>query len=176
VPVINDGGTVVADSFAIARYLDETYPSRPLMGDEAMVAACRLIEGWANQALGPLIMRMIVMRIYQSLGEADQPYFRETREPRFGRKLEEHWTGIDANKDAFRIALQPARATLAENKWLGGSEPRYADCILFGSLMWLTVFAGALPLAEDDAVTDWFERCRDLYDGFARDAKLAKEV
>jgi glutathione S-transferase len=36
VPVIRDGDTVVADSFAIALYLDEAYPERPsLFGGEA---------------------------------------------------------------------------------------------------------------------------------------------
>jgi len=175
VPVLNDNGRVVPDSFAIARYLDEAYPDRPpLMGDEAMVAACRLIEGWANLTLGPIIMRMIVLRIHDQLSDADRPYFRKTREARFGRKLEEHQTGVEANLDALNAALQPARLALAENTWLGGRAPRFTDYILFGSLMWLTVIAGRLPLAADDGVTAWFGRCLDLNGGFARRAKLAK--
>jgi len=37
VPVLKDGTTVVADSTAIATYLDETYPERPVLpADGAM--------------------------------------------------------------------------------------------------------------------------------------------
>src|SRR6185295_17535088 len=41
VPVIRDGDHVVADSFAIALYLEETYPERPTLfcGDGGKAAA-----------------------------------------------------------------------------------------------------------------------------------------
>jgi glutathione S-transferase len=174
-PVLKDGDRVVPDSFAIALYLDEAYPDRPaLFGDEATVAAYRLIEGWANTALGPIVMRMIVKDIHDALNEADQAYFRKTREARFGRALEEHQSGVDANADALSVALQPARHALADSDWLGGTSPRYADYILFGSLQWLRAIAGALPLTPDDAVTGWFERCLDLHGGLGRAATLSE--
>lgn len=174
-PVLKDGDRVVPDSFAIALHLDEAYPDRPpLFGDGATVAACRVIEGWANSALGPVVMRMVVKDIHDVLDEADQAYFRRTREARVGRSLEEHQSGVDANADALTAALQPARAALAHFDWLGGASPRFADYIVFGSLQWLRAIAGILPLAPDDIVTGWFERCLDLHDGLGRGATLAK--
>jgi glutathione S-transferase len=174
-PVLKDGDRIVPDSFAIALYLDEAYPDRPrLLGDDATVAACRVVEGWANTALGPVVMRMIVKDIHDVLDAADQPYFRKTREARFGRALEEHQSGVEANADALTTALQPARHALAHYDWLAGSEPRYADHIVFGSLQWLRSIAGVLPLAPDDDVARWFERCLDLYGGLGRAATLAK--
>ncbi|MEM9165386.1 MAG: glutathione S-transferase family protein, partial [Cyanobacteria bacterium P01_F01_bin.4] len=54
VPVIKDGATVVADSSAIALYLDETYPERPVLpADGAMRGLCLMLEDWADESVGP---------------------------------------------------------------------------------------------------------------------------
>jgi glutathione S-transferase len=174
VPVINDDGRIVSDSFAIAVYLDEAYPEVPLFGDEAARAAARLVEGWSIATLHPLIVRMMLKDIHDALAEPDRAYFRNSREARFGERLEAHQTGVPANQDAFRKALEPARRTVVEHAWLGGPSPRYVDYILFGTLMWLRTIAGALPLAPDDGVASWFERCLDLHGGFARTAPTAR--
>lgn len=175
VPVLADGDQYVDDSFEIALYLDRAYPDRPpLFEGDAHVAASRLIETWANTTFGPLIMRMICLSIWEVLEETDRPYFRETREKRFGQTLEENQTGIELNAASFASALEPARRVLQDFAWLGGPEPRFADYIVFGSLMWLTVIAGAMPLPADDAVAQWFERCLDLHDGMARQAPRAR--
>ncbi len=50
VPVIEDGGTVVADSTAILEYLEATYPERPLYPAEpARRAETRLFIDWFNR-------------------------------------------------------------------------------------------------------------------------------
>jgi glutathione S-transferase len=175
VPVINDSGKVVHDSFDIALYLDTAYPDAPtLFGDEAAVAAARFLESWAFSSVHSIIMRMMVKDIHDSIAPADQAYFRPSREARLGRALEEHQTGVEANAEAFRAALEPARRTLARHAWLGGASPRFADYILFGSLMWLRSIQGRLPLLPDDAVLSWFERCLDLHGGLARGAPTAR--
>lgn len=175
VPVINDDGEVVHDSFDIALYLDEAYPDAPLLfGGEAMVAASRFVEGWAFQTLHPVIMRIIVKDIHDALGEADRPYFRSSREARLGRSLEEHQTGAAANAEPLRAALEPVRRTLTRHEWLGGASPHFADYILFGSLMWLRTVAGHLPLGAEDGVLSWFERCLDLHGRMARSARIGR--
>lgn len=175
VPVINDDGTIVRESFDIALYLDRAHPDRPsLFGDEATVAACRVIEGWANAIVQPVLMRMMAKDIHDVLDGADRRYFRSTREKRFGRSLEEHQTGLAANAEALAAALQPARHALGHFDWLGGSSPRFADYIVFGSLMWLRTIAGRVPLAAEDSVAAWFDRCLDLYGGIARSAPAAR--
>jgi glutathione S-transferase len=53
VPVLKDGNTVVADSTAIALYLDKTYPDRPIIPTNPQQKAnCLLLEQWADNSIG----------------------------------------------------------------------------------------------------------------------------
>lgn len=53
VPVLKDGSVVVADSTAIAYYLEEKYPDRPLVpADPKQKALCLLMEEWADESIG----------------------------------------------------------------------------------------------------------------------------
>jgi glutathione S-transferase len=53
VPVLKDGSQVIADSTAIAEYLDKTYPDRPIIPtDPKLRGLCLLIEQWADEVLG----------------------------------------------------------------------------------------------------------------------------
>ncbi len=174
VPVLNDNGVIVGDSFDIAIYLETAYAQRPaLFGHAGLVAAARLMEGWVFNAIRPVLMAMMVKDIHDVLAPADQAYFRESREKRLGTSLEEAQTGLEANAEALAMALAPARRALGDHDWLGGAAPLYADYILFGSLFWLVAITGRLPLPGNDAVSDWFERCLDLHDGLARKARRA---
>jgi glutathione S-transferase-like protein len=89
VPIVVDGSTVVHDSWNIARYLEEKYPDRPpLFGDEAAVAATRLINLWADNTLNPLVRLLISADFIRCLVPEDRAYFRSSREKAFGRTLE----------------------------------------------------------------------------------------
>jgi len=53
VPVLKDGNTVIADSTAIAMYLDKEYPDRPLIPvDPKQRGLCLLIEELADESIG----------------------------------------------------------------------------------------------------------------------------
>jgi glutathione S-transferase len=53
VPVLKDGNTVIADSTAIALYLDKTYPDRPIIPTNPhQKANCLLLEQWADNSIG----------------------------------------------------------------------------------------------------------------------------
>jgi glutathione S-transferase len=53
VPVLKDGNTVIADSTAIALYLDKTYPDRPIIPTNPQQKAnCLLLEQWADNSIG----------------------------------------------------------------------------------------------------------------------------
>jgi glutathione S-transferase len=53
VPVLKDGNTVVADSTAIALYLDKTYPDKPIIPTAPQQkATCLMMEEWADEAIG----------------------------------------------------------------------------------------------------------------------------
>jgi glutathione S-transferase len=52
VPIIKDGNTIIADSTAIALYLDKTYPDKPLFpSDEKSKALCTIMEAWADSSI-----------------------------------------------------------------------------------------------------------------------------
>src|SRR5262249_4220310 len=52
VPVLQYGAKVVADSTAIARFLDEKYPEKPILPkDPVLRARALLLEEWADEGL-----------------------------------------------------------------------------------------------------------------------------
>ena len=89
IPVIRDGDAVVADSFAIALYLDEAYPDRPtLFGGEGGKAMARFVERWSQLTVHPYLGAAALTDIHARLAPPDQAYFRDSREKRYGKRLE----------------------------------------------------------------------------------------
>jgi len=169
VPVIRDGSQVVADSFLIADYLEQTYPDRPsLFGGEGGRAMSRFIESWSNSTLHTALAGIAMKDIHDVLEPEDQAYFRQSREARMGKTLEQIVEGREAAIAGFSAKLMPLRLTLKSQPWIGGSSPLFADYIVFGALQWARVTSSAKLLEADDPVQDWFERCLDLYDGLGR--------
>ena len=169
VPVFLDGDTAVADSWAIANYLEDTYPDRPsLFGGEGGRAMGRMLNWWGDTAVVGGIFPMIVKDIYDHLRPADQPYFRKTREARLGKTLEEAGTNRDTAVEAFRQTLNPMRLTLKTQPYLGGTSPNYADYIVFGPFQWARAISPFKLLKEDDPVYAWREKLLDAFDGMAR--------
>jgi glutathione S-transferase len=172
VPVIRDGATVVSDSWAIACYLEATYPDRPsLFGGATGQAHARLINAWADAVVLGGAARLVVRDILDALDPKDCAYFRASREQRFGTTLEAVQEDGRANRlGAFRDSLAPVRLVLRGEPWLGGSAPSYADHILFGTLQWPRCISRFEVLAADDPVVAWQERALDLYGGLGRSA------
>ena len=53
VPVLKDGSEVIADSTAIADYLDKRYPDKPIIpSDPKQKGLCLLMEQWADESIG----------------------------------------------------------------------------------------------------------------------------
>jgi glutathione S-transferase len=168
-PVLNDGGTLVRDSFDIALYLEETYPDRPtLFGGDGGKALSRLVEGYAQSEVQLALRGVITKDIYDCLAPADQTYFRTSREQRMGRTLEEVEAGHPAALAAFQPKLEPIRHMLKFQPFIGGATPLFADYILFAALQWARVVSPKRVLTSDDPVRAWFERCLDLHGGQAR--------
>ena len=135
VPVIEDGDKVVVNSFDIALYLDQAYPDTPsLFGGDITLA--RFIEHWTLRVAQAGMAPLVVCDVYDHLTPEDQPYFRESREARFGKPLEEVRAGRDDLLDAFRARLAPLRATVAASPYLGGDSPNFADYMAMGPFQW----------------------------------------
>jgi glutathione S-transferase len=174
VPVIRDGDTVVADSFAIALYLDEAYPERPtLFSGDGGKAMARFIERWSQLTIHPYVTTAAIMDLHAMQDEANAAYFRQNREQRFGKKLEEVVAARDAGLDAFRASLEPLRSMLTYQPFIGGQSPLFADYIVFGALQWARIASPYQLLDDSDLVAQWFERCLDLHDGLGRKVAAA---
>jgi glutathione S-transferase len=172
VPVIRDGETVIADSWAIAVYLDRQYPDRPsLFGCELGQSHGRFINTWADTTLNSGIFPLIIRDIWEILEAADRPFFRDSREAQFGKTLEAMQAGREERLAAFRASLAPLRLLLQKQDWLGGTAPSYADFIVFGSFQWARCASRFELLDCADGIAVWRERMLDLFDGLGRAAR-----
>lgn len=176
VPVLVDDGMVVSDSWKIAEYLDERYPQKLLFDSAQARSEALLIKFWIERTIHPFITRMGVGDFLSVLHEKDKPYFRQTREKRFGMPIEQYMQTRDQARDGFRDALEPLRAMLAEQRYVAGNNPGYADYIVFGVLQWMRCGSPYAALRQDDAVFGYRERLLDLYDGLGRKARCREEL
>ncbi len=152
VPVIQDDGKVVSDSWAIAEYLDERYPSPTLFGGAMGRAHALFLNGWADSVLVGGIARFIVRDLIDTIDPKDRDYFRSSREARFGKSLEAVQEGREERLSAFRETLLPIRLVLRRQAWLGGAAPSYADHIVAGTLMWPRCASQFVLLEANDLV------------------------
>jgi glutathione S-transferase len=174
IPVIRDGERIVADSFAIALYLDGAYPDRPtLLGGAEGAAMARFVERWSQTTLHPFIGAATLMDIFNMQDEANKVYFRQSREARFGKPLEDVGAQREAELAGFRAALEPLRSMLGYQPWIGGGSPLFPDYVVFGALQWGRIATPFRLLAPDDPVAEWFERCLLLHGGLGRSVPAA---
>ena len=110
-----DGETSVVDSWAIANYLEDSYPDRPsLFGGEGGRAMARMLNWWGDVTVVGGIFPLIIADIPLNLKPVDAAYFRKSREARFGKPLEEIMAGRDNAVEGFRKSLDPLRLTLED--------------------------------------------------------------
>jgi glutathione S-transferase len=173
VPVLQDGGTVVFDSWTIAEYLEDQVPTPTLFGDATGRAHALFLNAWADSVLAGGIARFIVRDLVDIIDPKDRDYFRSSREARFGKSLEVVQEGREDRLAAFRDLLLPIRLVLRRQQWLGGTAPSYADHIIAGTLMWPRCVSRFELLEANDPVAQWHDRVLDLYGGLGRKAKRA---
>jgi len=175
VPVIVDGGKWVADSWAIALYLDEAYPARPrLFPDAGARAHARFINSWCDWSVLPGSRPLSVPNVFKLIAEQDKVYFRQTREKMLGMPIEEFGADRAAAFKTFRDALKPAEVTLGDHAYLHGAEPGYGDIALFGSLLWPYVVCEQDPIDRASPIGKWFERMLALNGGWVGNAPTAR--
>ena len=118
-------------------------------------------------------MKIVVKDVHDLLAPADQAYFRQSREARLGRTLEQMEAAAGEELAAFATRLEPLRHMLKFQPWFGGEGPLFADYIVFGALQWARIVSPKEILKADDPVRDWFERCLDLFDRRGRNMQAA---
>jgi glutathione S-transferase len=171
VPVLVDGEKEVHDSWAIAAYLEDKYPAKPLFESPQAKSLAFVFKTWVETTLHAPIMRGIVLDLFKVLHAKDKAYFRESREKRYGKTLEEF--GSDPKKAVMdlRGALLAVRQPLVQAPFICGQAPAFADYILFGPFQWARAVSALRLLEPDDPVFAWRERMLDLHGGLARNAK-----
>lgn len=168
VPVLADGPNTVRDSWAIATYLEDTYPANSLFGGPEGRALARFFNLWTDTVLQPALFQVIIGDLFQVVEEVDKPYFRQTREARLGRTIEEAHAQRPEKLALFKNALAPLRLLLAEQPFVSGARPAYADYIVLGTFQWGRMVSPCPVLEGEDAVLAWRGRMLDLYGGLAR--------
>ncbi|KAI9464244.1 hypothetical protein HD554DRAFT_1286084 [Boletus coccyginus] len=144
-PIINDPNTgkVIADSFLIAEYLDATYPNGTTLfppGTKPLIAA---FESGVVGAIREILLLQLAVSCH-ILNPVSEKYFRETREARFGLKIEE-FSPVGPKRDADLakgkegLAAVNAWLTKSEGKFVLGDTISYADSVLAGWLGWIKI-------------------------------------
>ncbi|MGB0823723.1 MAG: glutathione binding-like protein, partial [Alphaproteobacteria bacterium] len=157
VPTIEDGERVLSDSWAIALHLEDSVTSgRSLFGGEKGKAHALFINNWASFGLQPLLLQIMILELFERLQDRDKAYFRESREKRFGRSLEDHAALADEARQRLPAMLAPLSMTLNSQAWLGGDVPSYADYIALGAFQWVrTSSSFDLPGFAGEKVAAW---------------------
>lgn len=170
VPVLEDGGRVVRDSWAIAEYLEATYPDRPsIFGGAAAKAVARFVTDWTESVVQAGMMPFVARDILDHVAEADRVYFRQSREARLRATLEAFCAGREDKLPAFHRTLTPLRLTLSRQPFLAGDAPAWPDFAVFGSFQWARCIS-PFGLIGTGPIHDWRERMLDAYDGEGRKA------
>ena len=164
VPVLNDSGKLLGDSFEIATYLEARYPEGPsLFQGAGGFALSRFAESYCKTMLHPPLAVAAVSRMYALMGPQDQAYFRQAREKRFGKPLEEIAEGAGQAIEKAIENLAPMNDLLRGQAWIGGDGPVYGDYVLFGTLQWVHVCGLKGLLEPGSPLAAWFASCLSLY-------------
>ena len=171
VPIIEDDGELIGDSFVIAEYLEDKYPDRPsLFGGSAGLGLCKFVHSWTNSVVHPGVADLVLLDIYRHVCDQDRDYIRASREKIFGKPLEVVQAGREDRLEDFRASLHPLRLTVRGQAFLGGGAANYADYIVYGAFQWAHTISDFRLLGDDDPIYAWFQRVGDLFDGLGRTA------
>ena len=152
VPVLKDGTEIIPDSTAIARYLDEKYPDRPILPtDQHQKGLCLALEDWADESLGLQGRKAMIGAFNQ------HPNFRTALLPAATPDLVKNLVGAvpgdvlsllgmgigfgpDNVKEATQVLKQALEALclmLADQPYLVGDQPTLADFAVAGISMYI---------------------------------------
>lgn len=147
VPVFIDlNGTVIADSYAITEYLEETYPEKPLIGASISARSeVRRLTAWfddkfAREVSLPLIFEKTLRR-----------YIREAGPTNSG--------AIRSAKTTIHFHLQYISWLIERRNWLAGDDLSVAD-LAAGAHFSAVDYLGDVPWDEYELAKEWFMRLK----------------
>ncbi|HHP7244364.1 MAG TPA: glutathione S-transferase family protein [Elainellaceae cyanobacterium] len=194
VPVIKDGGEVIADSTAIAFYLDKKYPDRPILPtDLKQRGLCLLMEEWADESIGLNARKAMIGAFGQhpdfrtAVLPASTPDFLKTivgAVPHEAFDLVNFGIGfgpdvVKAARKSLEQNLEALTLLLDHSPYLVGDSPTLADFAVAGLTMYIKFPSGnyldlpeslkgkGIPgLANNPAYARFFEWRDRLYGDF----------
>ncbi|WP_331260488.1 glutathione S-transferase family protein [Acidiphilium acidophilum] len=173
VPVLVDGGRVISDSWAIARYLDDTYADLPrLFANEQARALTAFVNDWTDTVLNPAVRQIILPDIVPLLHDKDRAYFIASREKRFGLKMNAYKEKRDSFLAQASTCLAPLRLVLARQAYLGGGQPSYADHVAMSAFIWSKICSPVRLWSVGDPLAIWFERMFSAHESVMRGARF----
>lgn len=142
IPVLKDGAIVIADSTAIAFYLEKHYPEKPLIPtDPKQKGLCLLMEEWADESIGIKSRKVLYGALTQNQNFRNSVLPNTT--PDFVRSFigsvppevfDVLGTGIGLGSDAIKEAqdalkqdLDALCLILSHSPYLTGDQPTLAD-------------------------------------------------
>lgn len=166
VPVIEHAGRVVHDSWAIACHLEDAFPDRPsLFGGPVGRGLTRQLNLWCDTVLSPAVRPILAAEFPAVLDPGDRAYYRSSREAMFGCSLEAYAADRDGHLRRLRETAAPLEALLAEQPWIAGAAPAYADHIVFSVFQYARLGCTAELLPAGSALAAWRARMIALHDG-----------
>ena len=142
VPVIKDPntGALVSDSHAIAKYLDETYPDKPLIPRGTHVLMQNFESLFSSVVLKPSL-RLLMARTLEIQKDNSREFFIKTRLRMIG---ETSWSDV-APEDKIQVQWAALKNGLgvvdgwyqkSEGRWIMGDIFSFADIIVVCWLVW----------------------------------------
>jgi len=172
VPVLEDGGTVIADSTRILAYLEEAYPDRGLIPRQPAARASVLaLEDWADEVFIP---DLIAFKIFS----ADNPRRMVVRTakhhpPSFLMKLQvlvgpavvrslgrsrRHGRSLSQLRSDYERHLDLLDSMASGRPYLTGEGPTVFDAAVWGGLWSMKGMAGEELLGPRLNLSGWFRR------------------
>lgn len=146
VPVLVEGdGTVLADSYAICEYIEETHPEPPIIGRKPLFRAeVRRIVAWF-----------------------DEKFAKEVTSNLLFEKVVKRFLGMGApNSDAIRAGNRNIHYHLdyigyltEQRNWLAGDDFSLADIAAAAHISCLD-YLGDVPWSEHERAKDWYARVK----------------
>ncbi|MEM7071382.1 MAG: glutathione S-transferase N-terminal domain-containing protein [Pseudomonadota bacterium] len=161
-PVIQYQKTWVRDSLQIACFLDQQFSQAPLLMPNGAAHLSFFFE-WAYQSLFPIISRLIILSVYKRISATDQQYFRQSREQRFGMKLEEVGKPVEKYLTMLNTTLKPLNACLEKQDFIAGDQPDYRDFIAYGLFQWARSVHQNPLIEKTSSIYQWRSKLDQYY-------------
>ncbi|GAN11477.1 glutathione S-transferase domain-containing protein [Mucor ambiguus] len=171
VPIIVHNDKPVVDSWHIARYLEEQFPTCPSLF-HGNVATHKFFQNYSEKHINTPIFRLVLLDVHQSAGDqAMQDWFRQDRESWMRGKTIEQFVGdVDENIAKLKTGITIVSAHLKEFLFVTGEQPGWADVVFLSHLTFLAALKPEIfedHVLSDENVRAYWNRTKYIRNGVA---------